>query len=262
MKRLSVNQAWTETAEIARRDGGALFVVMFAIGMLPTLLMQTLTPRVTPGQTPEPGVWMLLIIPVVVGGVIASLTVSTLALGRETVVRGAIGHAARRFLPAFVAALLLLLGFLLILFPLTFLLGPNPNNPASFARTFVVLGLFGLAYWTRFLLLNPVAAAEPVGPIALIRRTLAVSRGQFWRLLALLLLALLVFAVVSMAISFVAGLVIVLLAGRPEPGSLSSFLLLLVNGVLSTIFATLFTILIARVYAQLAEGGAKPTSGI
>jgi hypothetical protein len=203
-----------------------------------------------------------LIVPVIVGGVVASLTVSTLALGRETVVRAAIAHALRRFLPTFAAALLLLVGFFLIALPLMLLLGPNPNNPASLGRVFLVIGLLGLAYWTRFMLLNPVAAAEPAGPVAMIRRALAATRGHFWRLLGLLLLALIVFAIVSMAISFVAGLVILLLAGRPDPGSLSSFLLLLVNGILSTLFATLFTILIARIYAQLAEGGSRPTSGI
>lgn len=261
MKRLSITRAWNEAAVIVRRDAGILFTITFAFGVLPTLLMQILSPRVAPGQQAEAGAWLLLLIPVVVGSVLGSLAITVLALGRETVVRAAIAHALRRFLPVAGAALLLLLGFLLLSIPLIALLGPNPNNPTSFSRTLLVFTLLGLAFWTRFILLNPVGAAEPLGPVALIRRAFALSRGHFWRLLGFFLLALLAFGVVSLALLSVAGLLILFVAGRPEPGSFSSFLTLLLNGILSAIFAMLFTTMLARIYAQLIEGDA-PTKGI
>ena len=260
MKRLSISQAWNEAAPFLRRHGGTLFTITFAFAVLPTLLMQVLAPQTTPGQQPQPGPWLLLLIPVMVGSVVASLAVSTLAIGRETVVRAALGHALRRFLPVFATVLLLVTGFVLVSAPVLALAGPNPADPASFGLGFLLFALVGVFFWTRFMLLNPVAAAEPLGPIALIRRSWSITRGQFWRLLGFFLLAVLAFVIVSLAALAVFGIVIVLLAGRPEPGSLSSFLTLLLNGALSALFATMLSTMLARIYVQLA--GDAPTSGI
>lgn len=259
MKRLSITQAWNEAVPALRRDGGTLFTITFAFAMLPTLLMQVLTPQVPAGQQPPPGPWLLLLIPVAVGSIVASLTVSTLAIGRETVVRGALANGLRRFLPVFLAAALLFLLFILISVPVLALSGSDTSNPASLRVPFLLFALLGLFFWTRFMLLNPLAAAEPLGPIALIRRAWALTRGNFWRLLGFFMIAVIVFAIVSVALLSVVGLVIVLLAGQPRPGSLTSFLTLLLNGVLSAIFATVLTTVLARIYVQLAEGSA--TSG-
>jgi uncharacterized membrane protein len=107
----------------------------------------------------------------------------------------------------------------------------------------------------RLLLSTPVAAAEDVGPIAILRRSWQISSGNYWKLLGFLLLFILAYLVVSMAIGFVLGTLVVLAAGRPEPGTIAFLIILLLNAVVGAIVTMFFTATLARIYAQLAGGG-------
>jgi hypothetical protein len=61
------------------------------------------------------------------------------------------------------------------------------------------------------------------------------------------------------------GSVIVLLLGRPNPGSMSALMLGLVAGVLQAVFTVITAVMLARIYVQLAGREAQasvPSSGI
>ncbi|MDQ4088127.1 MAG: hypothetical protein M3177_09005, partial [Pseudomonadota bacterium] len=102
-----------------------------------------------------------------------------------------------------------------------------------------------------------VAAAEPVGPVTVIRRSWDLTRGHFGKLLGFILLVLLVFAIVSIVVGAVGGLLIVLLVGQPDPGSLSAFLIVLVGVAVNMVATVYLTALNARIYRQLSGGGAQ-----
>jgi hypothetical protein len=91
-----------------------------------------------------------------------------------------------------------------------------------------------------FMMVTPVATAEPVGPIGALRRSWALTRGHYWRLLGTFLLLLLVATVAILALSSTLGIVLVLLAGPPEPGNLTW----MVTALVSVLFQTLMTVVL------------------
>lgn len=261
MAALSITTAWNETAAFVKRDAGALLTIAFALIALPSVAMQALGPgQMTPGQTPEPGLWLLFFPIVIVLSIAGSLAISALAMGRENVVGSAIAHGFRRVLPMLGATFLLGIAALVILIPLIMVAGVTPETLAAptqatagriLLATVLFLVIF-LAFWVRLMLMTPVAAAESVGPIAIIRRSWQLTAGHFWKLLGFTLLFLVAAMVVMMVITMLVGIIIALVAGPPEPGSVSQLLMLLVGGVLNAVFVVFFTTVVARIYLQLS----------
>lgn len=263
MNRLSITTAWNEASEILKRDFGALFTVALAFLLLPSLAMQALGPgQVAPGETPQPGLWMLLMPVVLVVNLAGSLAISSLALGRERVVGSAIRHGFGRVLPMLGAVLLVAVGAILVCLPIVMVSGIDLEqllraNPAALRRaSLVMLVLFVVAmfFGTRLLLMTPVAAAESGGPIAIIQRSWALTKGPFWKLLGFLLLLAAVALIIGLTARSIFGLAIAAVSGAIEPGSGANLFLLLLLGLLNAALTVVFTTLVARIYLQLAGG--------
>jgi hypothetical protein len=261
MPRLSITTAWNETAEIVKRDFGALFTIALALIALPSVAMQALGPAgAGAGQPPELGLWLLLVPVVLVLSIVGAVAISSLALGRENVVGSAIAHGFRRFLPLLGASLLIALGAVILLLPLVMLAGIGVEDltqptAATFGRLGLILLVYCLivvAFWVRLMLMTPVAAAEPAGPIAIIRRSWALTGGHFWKLLGFVLLMIVVLLVVGMVVGMVFGILIAAIFGAPEPGSFGALVLLLIGAVVNAAFGVVLTAMIARIYVQLA----------
>jgi energy-coupling factor transporter transmembrane protein EcfT len=101
------------------------------------------------------------------------------------------------------------------------------------------------------MLMTAVTAAENVGPIGIISRSWELTRGHFWKLLGFALLVFVVFMVVSLVVGAIGGIVIVLLAGVPAPGSFAAFLIMLVGALVNMVMTVYFTTLLVRIYVQL-----------
>jgi hypothetical protein len=260
MKKLSMTNAWNETAAFVKREFGLLFLIAFGLVALPTVILQAVAPDAPPGQTPEPGAWMLLVLPVIALSIIGSLTMTGLALGRSTDARDAFGRAIRRFPIVFFAVLLVGLAAVLLAMPLAVIvvlaLGTGPAALALLTAAVIVAFLF---IWVRMMMLNPVGVAEEVGPAGILKRSWRLTAGHFWRLFGFVIILILVFVVLSLAVTAVLGSLIILLAGQPQEGNLSAVLILLLNGLLSAVLGVFLTSMVARIYVQLA---AEPTSGI
>lgn len=270
MSKLSITTAWNESADYLKNHFGTLFTIAVALITVPNVALQALGPgAAAPGETPEPGLWMLLLPLVLILGITGSLAISTLALGRASTVGEAIGHGFRRFLPMLGASLILILAFCLILLPLVVATGLQPGDftaptPATAGKILLVMLLFLaviLFFGVRLLVTTPVAAAETAGPVAIIARSWALTRGHFWRLLGFLLLLGIAAVVVIMVATMVIGLIVTALAGPPVPGTVAGLLMLLVAGLLNAIFLVVMTTMIARIYLQLAGGAAASTKG-
>lgn len=261
LARLSITTAWNEAAEILKRDFGALFTVALALGALPSVVLEALGPgRVGPGEVPQPGLWMLLIPLVVLLSIAGSIAIASLALGRERVVGSAIAHGFRRVPAMFGALLILLFPMVVLITVLAVALGLQPEtlinpSPATVGKLALLVLLFLvviLYFAVRLMLMTPVAAAERTGPVEILRRSWALTRGHFWKLLGFVLLIALAAAVIMMVVSILVGLLIAAIAGPPEPGSLAALLNLLLGGLVNAGFSAVFGTLVARVYVQLA----------
>jgi len=270
MARLSINQAWTETAEFAKRDFGPLFAIALALIALPNFALQALAPT-DPGSAGGlgMGLWALLLLVAMLSSLVGTLAITTLALGRENVVGSAIGHSVRRLPPVLGAVLLVGVAAIVLIVILAMLLhirpealaAPNRETLGRVTLLLLLVTLVMLPFWVKLMLMTPVGSVEPAGPLAIVARSWALTRGHFWKLLGFTLLLVLVLLVVLMVVGSVVGILLTLLLGAPEPGNLPGLLLLLVRGAINAAFSVVFTTMVARVYAQLAGASASAGPG-
>ena len=256
MPKLSITTAWNETAAFVKREAGLVFPVAFGLMALPMVFLQLLAPTTAPGQEPQAGLWMLLFFPLIFLSVTGTVAISALAIGRERVVGEALRRGARRFLPLLGAMLLIAACFMPVILLLIVIVQASPAAGALLA---LAAAIAGIVLWVRLMLTTPVAAAEAGGPIAIIKRSFELTRGHAAKLIGFVLLVFILGAVILFALVTVGGLLIFFVAGRPEPGSIGFLLVLLLGALLNTVFLVYFTILVARIYAQLAG---EPASGI
>lgn len=270
MARLSITTAWNETAEFLKLHFGALFTIALAFVAVPGIALEAFGPAAAaPGQAPQPGLWMLLIPALLILNTTASLAMSSLALGRRNVVGEAIAHGFRRVLPMLGAILILVAGLCVVFIPLVALTGITPADltrptPAVAGKLLLVLLLFaafGLFFAARLLLMTPVAASEPVGPLGIIRRSWDLTAGHFWKLLGFVVLMLIVLIVVMTVVTLIFGLLIGAFAGPPLPGTTGGFVLALVNALVNAAVVVVTTTFIARIYVQLSGGSAGAANG-
>jgi hypothetical protein len=266
---LSLGEAWNEAAAFVKREGRLLFPIAFLLVALPQAVLGAFAPQASPGRLPEPGAWLLLLPAILILGMIGNIAMSWLALRPGRSVGEALAHGARRFLPLFALFLLLCIAFALLFLVLATIallfvpgVGSIPPPPGAMRAMAVVVLLmvpFLLYFAARLLVATPVAAAEPGGPLAILKRSWQLTAGKVWTLLGFILLAALLVVVIGLAVNAVAGLGILALAGPPRPGSLGLVLLLLVGAAVDTIVTAYLTSMIARIYARLAG---EPNSGI
>jgi hypothetical protein len=262
MASLSTNSAWNETVAFVTREGRLLFPIAFLLVALPGAILQAAMPTPVPGETPEAGVWLLLVPLAIIASMVGTLAISFLALQPGASVAEGLQVGLRRFIHLLGAALLVGIGAGLVLVPVIILAGAAAVGAGEAAvggvAAILVIALIPLFlfFWVRLLLMTPIAAVEDVGPVRIITRSWELTRDGFWRLLGLVLLVAIAAVVVMFAVTMVGGLLIFLLAGPPEPDSLSMYLVLVLSALLQALVSALFVTLIARVYAQLSETGA------
>ena len=263
MAGLSISNAWNETTGVVKRNAQLLFPIAFLLVALPSAMMQAAMPVAQAGAAPEFGLLGLVLIPVVVVlSILGSLAISYLALRPQATGGDALSRGAKRLLPVLGAGVLLIIAFILLSIPFVLLFYVAAGGAAATAETmgggaFLVMLVWALAFvalWVRLMLITPVAAGEDGGPVAIIRRSWNLTAGHFWKLLGFVVLIAILFLVVTLAITAVGGILIFAIAGTPQPGSVASFLMLLLSAVLNTVVTVYFTSLIARIYAQLSEG--------
>lgn len=241
--RLSLGRAWDETAALARRRGAPLFGAAFLLLSLPAAIVQALAPVTAPGGVPAAGPWLAVLPELVVAGMAGALAVSRLALEPETGLDAALRAALRPLPTLLVAALLLAVGAGLLAAAAWLAVG----------QWAVPVWLSGvLLIWPRLLLVTPAAAAEARGAPGLIARSWRLTGGSYLRLLGTLALVLLLSFVVLAATGALAGILIVLALGRPEPGSAAFLLILGAGALVQAPVSGLFTAFVARIYVQLA----------
>ncbi|MDB5693320.1 MAG: putative rane protein [Alphaproteobacteria bacterium] len=271
--KLSITTAWNETSVFVKQEAGPLFLIAFGLMSLPSLILQAVAPRLllgtaamTPGTVPDPArmlaalpMLLLLAIPVILLSIWGHLTLNMLALRRETVIGNAFGHAARRILPLIGAWLIWFVGAIILIVPLAAFAvsGIKSGHPGLPVLLLFILWLLLIFVSIRLILMTPVAAAESIGPVGILRRSWDLTSGHFWKLLGFLALIVLVFIVFAVVVGAVGGILLALVAGAPTPGSLSSFGLQLITGILQAIFLTYFVVMVARIYVQLSGGVAS-----
>lgn len=263
MKKLSLSQAWDESRAVLAHDGRLLGSVALALVVLP----QTIIGLVAPASGGEPSSFTLTLLAITgLIGMIAQVAINRLAIGPSITVGGAIGRGFSR-LPAVLGSfILLVIALFLVLIPIVLVLGysgliaePAAGNeaPAGFLLLIILIAALGYAI---FQLTIPVAAAETGGSIHLLTRSWRLSRGNYWRLLAFVILLFACLVVVLIAGQFGLGAMIAVALGPPEALSLSALVISIVVALIQALFMVIFAVMLARIYVQLAgPGEAQPS---
>jgi hypothetical protein len=263
MARLSISQAWVEARERIRRDGNLYLSVALALIVLPLTLAGLIAPGGRPTEDAS-SVALLLIICAGVIGLIGQLALIRLATGPSATVGEAIGHGARRLLPALAALILFGAAIVLLAVPFIMLMialgwiepnaaTPSPGDAGSFGLAVLLLMVLAVLLSARMMMILPVASAERGGPLRILQRSWRLTSGHYARLLGLLLL-LVVAAIAIMLVGAIIGGIAARVAGDIEPMSLGALIAAALSGIAQAAFTILSSVMFARVYLQLADG--------
>ena len=260
--RLSISKAWEETAAFVGRETRLLVPIALALLFLPAVIAGLAGPMKR-GEVPSGGFLMLLFTELLIG-VIGQIAIARLALGHREPVGEAIRHAVMR-LPTLVGSVLI------VAVPLTFVLvivvgaaaavgksgGGQPVMALLVGFAMAVLGVAILIIALRCMLNTAIAAVEPGGPVRVLKRGFAITRGHVLKLLGAALLLAIGGGIAIIALTSITGLGVQLALGDPEPWTVAALLVAVVGAAAQAVFSVLFTVFFARVYAQLAAGEAS-----
>ena len=142
--------------------------------------------------------------------------------------------------------------------------GQPPDR--SFSVLILVVSVVSVLAAVKFLLTVPIASAEPAGPLEILKRSWTLSRGSYWPLLGLELLLLVAALVLLIAAQVVGGTLGQLFGGAVVPFSLSALILAIFLAAAEAVFTVLVSMMLARIYVQLAGHGevqaSVPSSGM
>lgn len=258
--KLSIGKAWEETSAFLGREAKLVAPVALATFALPSILAKWAYPQ--GGTGGGAGLAMLLVL---VAVLIGQMTVILLVNGWRGSIGEAMGKAASR-LPVLIGALIIV--FLPIAIIATFaiggaLVGAGITDPAAvtpqalakmpgFLWIVILFGLLLIYLGVRMFPVSAIAASEPVGPIALLKRSWQITRGTFWRLLVLVILLGLIALVLDWTVTAVVGSIAALTAGEPKAFNTSALVVALASGLVGAMVSTVSAAMAGRVYAQLA----------
>ena len=260
MANLSISAAWDETKAILAHDGKLFASVALALIALPALV----TGLVSPNSTPEAArpLWAdVLIIVVSLIGLAGQLALIRLALGPSITVGGAIAHGLRRVPIYLVAGIIIVVGLIIAAIPFAAILiamGVPIEADMKPSGTVALLAMVYLAIvlfiGIRMIMAGPVASAEAVGPIAILKRSWLLTAGQFWRLFGFVAMFFIGALVMLIAVGSAVGVVVGVAVGPIQPMSASALIVALVQSLLNAVITTVFAVMLARMYASVAGG--------
>lgn len=266
MAKLSISKAWDEARATLGPNAGLLTTIALAMFVLPGVVSDLVTPDAPPGQIPPLGTWTVVAVIAILIALVGQLAVIRLAIGSRLTVGEAIGHGARRAPVYFAATLIWVLPFLLVGAVLFGIIARNPANaPPGAIFGVLLLACVMLFFAIRMLMTSPVASAESLGPVGILKRSWQLTAGNVWRLLAFFLLFIIALVVAAMAVGAIAGVIAELVLGGTEPMTVGALFISLITQLVSAAVSVVLMVMLARIYVQLSGDGAAeasvPTSG-
>lgn len=248
MKRVSLSAAWQEGLGFIRQEAGLLLPVALLFIAIPiALILQMIPPelREMAQGGPRPNITLSPVAGLVIAGaaiVILGGTLSSYALVARPGVslREALVLGFRRILPALGGALLL--GLVLVL-PMALLsrVSPHVANLYTTAAT--------LFFTVKFLFLNVAIVDRREGPVAAMRRSWAMTRGNVGRLLLLIIGLTIPIMLAQTVAEILLGLIGFALGGAELGKQMSD----LAAAVVLALGQMLMIVLTTKVYRQLSE---------
>ena len=266
MADLSLSRAWDETKAVFARDGKLVSTVALALLFLPQVVANTISPPANLANERAPAFAGAIVLLSLIIGIVGQLAIVRLAIGPTTSVGDAISHGGRRFLPAFLAFIIFLCGVGLLMVPLLLLLGLGPMlldpanaPPGEFLVRMLLVAVIALLISVKFMLMTPIASSEEGGPIHIIKRSWNLTSGAYFKLLGFIVLVAIPAVLVLLVAQFFGIILARLLTDTINPYSAGALVLGLVTAASQAAVSAVFTVMLARIYAQLAGRVAEPS---
>jgi hypothetical protein len=260
MANVSISKAWEETTAIIARDGKLFATIALALFVLPGVISDVVTPTSAAGGLPKLGYWTVITFIALLIGLVGQLALIRLAMGSRQTVGETIGHAFGRA-PAYLGATILwILPFALIIGGIAGAAGAqgavaSPRISPGAAIIILVAVAAMVFFAIRMLMTSPVASAERIGPIAILKRSWELTAGNWWRLFGFFLLFVIAALIVLAAVASVMGLLARLLFGSLEPLTIGALAVALVGQLVAAAITVLLMVMLARIYVQLSGQG-------
>lgn len=249
----SISNAWDETRAIAARDYRLYAAIALAMLVLPTTVVGIIKPGLLTGTPPGGAADIILWFAMLIIGVIGRLAMTRMALGQCSVGE-AIGEGAKRAPSLFAAVLIFIVPVAIAVTPLLPRVAGNPATADPGAATAIFL-IFVLAFVLGIRLISllfPLAVSESRNPIVELKRNWGLTSGNWWRLAGFFILFFAASMIVTRVAYMILGTIVRLAGGDFSPMSLAALVLALMLSILGAAFATVLSIMVARIYVQLA----------
>ena len=259
MVKLDSNAAWREASALIAANRELFLALVGVFILLPSLASAVILgePQIAPGMGGERMMaavadfygrawWMIALSSAIqVIGVLAILTL--MRDRRRPTVAEAIRAGGAGLLPYLAAHLLVAFG--VAIFGVAVIGAAAAALPPLAAVLTLVIAGFIAFVMVRLILVGPVIAVEGTrNPIAALRRSWALTRGNFWRILGFLVLVVLLFLVIAAVIMLVIGLVLALVSS----GETQRVLAAVASSALTAVGVLYFIGIVAAIHRQLA----------
>ena len=250
MSRVSFAVVWDQARAFIVSEQALLAPVALAWFALPALLLSIVTPDpVPPNLLPAPGGWLAWLLPVYAAIMFGSMTLATMTLVPAISVREALRRATRR-LPVGLGVMAIVLAALLVLIALlSQIIAFLPSAAPVIMLVLLSVMLIGAV---RLSLVWPMLIDSDLGPIAVIQRTLGLTRTNFWRLLGLMLLAGMLSGLLIMVAELAGGSLLLLLGRAMGNDALGTGLVMALTAIVGGLCRMVVMVYMALLYRALA----------
>ena len=264
MAKLDTNAAWKEATALVAANRDVLFALAGVFFLLPSLALAIFggEPQVASGMGQDEMVaamaefygraWWLILISAVLQ-VVGMLAILTLMRDRT---RPTVGEAiAGGFSGAVVYLVAQFVFFFAAVLVGSLAIGAAAVVSPVLAGVLVVV-LFGALVFAfvRLVLLAPLVAVEGMrNPFAALRRSWALTRGNFWRIFGFLVLVGILFLVVLAIVMLIVGVILAIAASGETPRVIAAVF----SSALGAVAVVYFVAIVAAIHRQLAG----PASG-
>ncbi|HXG99916.1 MAG TPA: hypothetical protein VNI79_05845 [Sphingomicrobium sp.] len=260
-RKLSIGTAWTESATFLRREHRLIAPLVLGLIVFPAVIAGLVRPDAPPGVQPQAGGWTVVAFAALLIAMVGQLAIMRLAMGWEGSVGGALNLAVRRIWAVLGAFMIFGLVFVLvatIAVLIVMIVGGRGIDGATNRIAFAAM-LVALLVMPRVLPLTALSMEERVGPWRLLRRTLDLTRDNYWRLLGFFLIFLIGSFILAAAVTTTVGTVTQLLIGPPHPMTVSRLIVALVTGLAQGLVLSVYAAMTGKLTLQLLGGSIKGT---
>ncbi len=267
--KLDTNKAWTEAAALVRANADVLWALAGVFFVLPSVLFSVFYPQPEPVpgadfkaliaqfETAYQGALPLMLISTLLQ-MLGTLTVLTLFSDRSRPTVGEAIKVGASGVPSYIGAqLILIFGIMLLSLVLGLVIAATGSNVGVIALLAIVMIIGFIYFGTRLGLLGPVIAVEGQrNPLAVLKRSWALTKGNVGRMLLFFVLIGIAFIVVIGLLMLVIGAILAVAVGGEVARVIAAF----ASATFGAAAQLYFIAVLAAIHRQLAGPSASMTA--